>query len=116
MDELNNETPSFDPSPAEIEPRGAGGGGVSWHLWPVLRGIKYAHDMSENERNGLDDFSKRFAMIAEEAHGYGVYSCIILSVDDPLSNQSVLSETYRGGRLRTIGMLQQALWHLRETG
>ena len=70
----------------------------------------------DNEKNGFDDFTERFASLADEAHKYGIFACVILEADNPISGTSRLSETLRGGRMRSIGMLQQALWHLQQNG
>jgi|GEM_PF-5772152 len=72
--------------------------------------------MNEEERNGIDDFGERFAELADEALRYGVHACVILQTEDPLSGKSTLTEILRGGRMRAIGMLQQALWHLQKSG
>jgi hypothetical protein len=72
--------------------------------------------MNDNDKNGFDDFSKRFEELADEAQKYGVNACVVLQTEDPISGTSRLAETLRGGRMRAIGMLQQALWHLQQKG
>ena len=69
----------------------------------------------EHEANGFDDFLERFEALADEAQRYGVNACVVLQSEDPLSRETRLSETIHGGRMRAIGMLQQALWHLEKT-
>ena len=73
--------------------------------------------MDDNhEKNSFDDYLQRFTVLADEAHQYGVYACVILQTEDPISGKSRSAETFRGGRMRSIGMLQQALWHLQKIG
>lgn len=72
--------------------------------------------MSDEEQNGMDDFRERFSALADEAQKYGVFACVVLQTDDPIAGKSHLAEIYRGGRMRTIGMMQQAMWHLQQSG
>jgi hypothetical protein len=70
----------------------------------------------DNEANSIDDFGRRFSALADEAARYGIATCVILDTDDPISGKSRLTEIMRGSRMRTIGMLQQAIWHTQSKG
>lgn len=73
--------------------------------------------MSEDpQKNSIDDFGKRFSQLADEAAQFGVATCVVLNTDDPISGKSHLKEILRGPRMQSIGMLQQALWHLMAKG
>jgi hypothetical protein len=61
---------------------------------------------------GFDDWVRRFEAMQDEASEYGLASIVCLTTSDPLNRKEHFSHSIRGGRIRAVGMLHQAIDNL----
>lgn len=69
--------------------------------------------MSENEEFSFDDWVRRFEEMQVQAGEYGIASVVCLCAQDPLKRSETFSHKIKGGRIRAVGMLHQAIDNLR---